>query len=52
MLLFCLFDLLSEEFLSFGEEGKFFGVMDGGGHEDVIVMKGVGLGCLLMLLPS
>jgi uncharacterized membrane protein YhfC len=35
MFLFGLFDLLLQEGLPFGEEGQFFGIVDGSGHEDV-----------------
>ena len=35
MLLFGLLYLLLQEGLPFGEEGQFFGMVDGGGHEDV-----------------
>ena len=35
MLLFGLLYLVLQEGLPFGEEGQFFGMVDGGGHEDV-----------------
>lgn len=39
MFFFCLLYLLEKELFSFGKEGKFFGVMNGGGHEDVIIAR-------------